>query len=185
MIKRTCPRSTTRKSYVTAALCAVVAAVALTACTAANGTAANGTTDREAASNESASAAPATSAPANTPAPTPSPAGKYVGSCNYTLNDNFNSNIAADATGDIQVTNTGNIGIIVTLKMTWPQEGYNPLVMRKHGVHIADGASRDIEFHMPLSQDQISNLQNWQLGHNDASGCTYKVRIDSTFGSAG
>lgn len=38
--------------------------------------------------------------------------------------------------------------------------------------------------HTPLTYDQISNLQNWQTGHNYQNGCTYKATIMSTFGRA-
>ncbi len=126
------------------------------------------------------SQAAATSAP---PAPTPvtpSPNGTYQGACNYTLGNNPVGGTAV-ATGDVQVSNTGNIGTIVKVKITWPQQGYAPLAMTKK-IRLAAGASQDVQFHMPLTNDQINNLQNWQTGHNYQDGCTYKSTIMSTFG---
>lgn len=119
-----------------------------------------------------------------TPAPpAPSPDGTYVGACDYTLNSNWNGyGPAATATGDMEVHNTGNIGTVDRLRITWPQQGYNPLVMHRT-IRLAAGASRDIQFHMPLSENQISNLQNWQSGHSYASGCTYRATMIATFGS--
>jgi len=170
----TAGRTTMRQSI--SAAVAVALAMTIAAC----GSVAGRTgTDTAAESSSSPSA------PAYTPSPSPSPAGKYVGSCSYTLNSNFSSSTAAWATGDIEVTNTGNVGIVVSLKITWPQEGYNPLVMRKSGVRIGYGDDRDIQFHLPLNQNQITNLQNYQSGHNYASGCTYKVTILRSFGNAG
>lgn len=112
----------------------------------------------------------------------PSPNGTYQGSCAYTLGNNPAGGTAV-ATGDVQVTNTGNIGTVVRVKITWPQQGYAPLAMTKR-IRLAAGGSQDVQFHRPLTYDQISNLQNWQTGHNYQDGCTYKATIMSTFGQA-
>lgn len=127
------------------------------------------------AATSATSAAPVSAAP-----PVANPDGKYNGSCNYTLgNDPVGG--TAMATGDIQVRNTGNVGIVIRLKITWPQQGYAALVMTK-SVKLAIGASRDVQFHRSLSSNQLDNLQNWQTGHNFADGCTYHGTITSTFG---
>ena len=116
------------------------------------------------------------------PVAAPSPNGTYQGACDYTLgNDPVNG--TAVATGDVQVKNTGNIGTYLHVQITWPQQGYAPLAMSKD-VRLKAGASKDVQFHMPLTQDQLSNLQNWQTGHNYSDGCTYKSTITGTFGSA-
>ena len=123
--------------------------------------------------------APATTAP---PAhPYPSPDGTYQGACDYTLG-NDPANGTAVATGDIQTTNTGNIGIVIKLTLTWPQQGYSPLSETKT-VSVPDGGSMDVQFNMQLTYDQLSNLQNWQSGHTD-TGCTYTGTITGTFGVA-
>jgi hypothetical protein len=88
----------------------------------------------------------------------------------------------AVATGYIQLTSTGNIGTIDRVTITWPQQGYSPLAMTKR-IHFTVGATRDIQFHMPLTSDQITNLQNWQTGHNYADGCTYKATMTGMFGA--
>jgi hypothetical protein len=150
-------------------------AIAVAACGVAGGTQAR----TDAAARPSTAAH---SAPAYSPPPTAKATGKYVGSCDYTLNDNFGSSVAAWATGDIEVRNTGNVGIVVRLRITWPQQGF-PSLARHKTVKLAYGSRRDIQFHLPLNQNQISNLQNWQEGHNYASGCTYKATIVSNFGT--
>lgn len=111
---------------------------------------------------------------------TPSPNGTYQGACDYTLGDNPVGGTAV-ATGDVSVTNTGNIGTLVRVKITWPQQGYPSLAMTKK-IRLNAGANQDVQFHMPLTYDQISNLQNWQTGHNYQDGCTYKATIMHTFG---
>jgi len=126
------------------------------------------------------SQAAATSAPPAPTSVTPSPNGTYQGSCNYTLGNNPVGGTAV-ATGDVEVTNTGNIGTIDRVKITWPQQGYAPLAMTKR-IRLSAGGNQDVQFHMPLTSDQISNLQNWQTGHNYQDGCTYKATIMSTFG---
>jgi len=115
-------------------------------------------------------------------AATPSPDGKYNGACDYTLGSDPVGGTAM-ATGDIQVRNTGNVGIAIKLKITWPQQGYAPLAMTKT-VKLATGASRDVQFHRSISQTEIENLQNWQGSHDYADGCTYKGTIIHTFGPA-
>lgn len=126
----------------------------------------------------SATAAPTSAAPS--PSATPSPNGTYQGACSYTLGSDP-ANGSAVATGDVQVTNTGNIGTVDHVTITWPQQGYSPLSQTKT-IRLAAGGSDDVQFHMPLSYDQLSNLQNWQTGHNYSDGCTYKAAMVSTFG---
>lgn len=124
--------------------------------------------------------AAATSAPPAPTTVTPSPNGTYQGACDYTLGDNPVGGTAV-ATGDVSVTNTGNIGTLVRVKITWPQQGYPSLAMTKK-IRLNAGANQDVQLHMPLTYDQISNLQNWQTGHNYQDGCTYKATIMHTFG---
>ena len=118
-----------------------------------------------------------TSAP---PPPVTNPKGSYRGACNYTLGSDPVGGTAV-ATGDISVHNTGNVGIVMRLKITWPQQGYAPLTMSRT-VRLATGASRDVQFHRSITQTEIENLQNWQTSHNYADGCTYHGAITSTFG---
>jgi hypothetical protein len=117
------------------------------------------------------------------PAPAASPDGTYQGACDYTLGDDpAGSPGTAVATGDIQVTNTGNIGTVDRLRITWPQQGYSPLVMHKT-IRLAAGASEDVQFHRHLTSTELDNLQNWQTGHNYNDGCTYNTAMISEFGS--
>ena len=137
------------------------------------------------AATTAATTAPAVPAATTSAPPSPNPAGTYSGSCSYTLSTNF-SNYTADAgtlTGEVDVINTGNIGTIVHVRITWPQEGYGPIVMART-VHLAAGTTRPVSFHQVAGQNVISNLQNWQQGHNDNDGCTYKATITGTFGNA-
>ena len=119
-----------------------------------------------------------------TPAPTPSPDGKYTGSCDYTLSSNFSGTGYDHLIGEIDLHNTGNVGTVVNVRITWPQEGYAPIeakrtVKTKPGEHLA------VRFHIPVatSGNVITLLQSWQSNHNDNSGCTFKATITGTFGS--
>jgi len=132
-----------------------------------------GSTAGHPAATSTTTAAPVTAAP-----PVTNPEGKYNGSCNYNLGNNGST---YTATGDIQMHNTGNVGIVVRMKITWPQQGYAPLAMTRT-VKLATGQSKDVQFHRPLSYTQISNLQSWQSGHNYADGCTYHAKIIDTYG---
>lgn len=126
-------------------------------------------------------AVPATSAPAVKTPPAERPDGSYQGACNYTLSDNFSDANAGTATGDIEVTNTGNVGIEVKATITWPQQGYDPLSQTKT-VKVPVGGSSDVQFRVPMTMNQVENLQNWQEGHGFKDGCTYSGKIVSTFG---
>ena len=120
-----------------------------------------------------------TSAPP--PAPTPSPNGTYTqGSCSYDLgSDPVNG--TAVATGDVTVKNTGNIGTVIRVRFTWPQEGFSPLVS-VHKIRLAAGATTDVQFNHPLTSNEVDALQNYQLGHSDL-GCTDNAAIINTYGS--
>lgn len=128
--------------------------------------------------NTPSSLPPTTAAPA---AVVPSPDGTFQGSCSYDLGSDPVGGTAV-ATGDINAVNTGNIGIVTTLTITWPQEGYGPLKSSKT-VKIPTGGQQDVQFHMSLTQDQLDRLQNYQLGHS-GDGCTYNGTMTDTFGQA-
>jgi hypothetical protein len=64
------------------------------------------------------------------PAAAPNPQGNYNGSCDYTLG-NSPATGTATLVGEVDLTNNGNIGTIVKVRMTWPQEGYPPITVRK------------------------------------------------------
>lgn len=131
-----------------------------------------------------ATATPAAAAPPVTTAPAPvapRPDGTFTGSCDYTLG-NDPADGTAQAIGDIDAANTGNVGITVKLTITWPQEGHSPLRMSKT-VRIPRGGEQDVQFSRPLSYDQVSALQSYQTGHDYADGCTYNGNMTATFGS--
>jgi len=136
----------------------------------------------QAAASTTAPAAAATSA-APTPAPVPSPNGTFQGSCDYTLTNNIYGN--DHLIGEVDLTNTGNIGTVVRVRITWPQEGYAPITARKT-VRTKPGTTTPVRFHIPVSSsgNVINQLQSWQLSHNDRTGCTYDAKVVRTFGSA-
>ncbi len=135
-----------------------------------------------ASGNQPVTAQPVTSEPA--PVPTPDPKGTYVGSCDYTLTSDFSGNGYDHLIGEIDLHNTGNIGTVDKLRITWPQEGYPPIVA-KRTVHSKPGEHLAARFHIavPSSGNVITLLQSWQESHGMKDGCTYKVTITDTFGT--
>jgi hypothetical protein len=132
------------------------------------------------------SAPPASSGPpaaTTAPAPVPSPDGKYSGSCDYTLSDSFNGN--DHLVGEIDAKNTGNIGVVLRTRITWPQEGTPPIVAHRT-VKVAWGQKKVVRFSVPVSNsgNVIDLLQSWQEHHNFRDGCTYHAAIIRTFGEA-
>ena len=85
--------------------------------------------------------------------------------------------------GEIDLDNTGNIGVTVRTRITWPQEGYASITMRRT-VRAPAGQTKAVRFHYHASSNQVDLLQAWQTGHGYADGCTYHATITGTFGSA-
>lgn len=159
------------------AIAATAAALALAGCASAHNSASP-------AGHTPSALVPST--PATSAAPTPDPKGTYTGSCNYTLASNPSG--TDWLTGEVDLTNTGNIGTVVRVVIKWPQEGFAP-IRAERTVHTAAGATKAVSFHVSAgsidgNSNVISNLQAWESGHNYPSDdCTYKTTIISTFGS--
>jgi hypothetical protein len=120
--------------------------------------------------------------PSTAPAPAPSPDGTYSGSCDYTLSNAIYGN--DHLTGEVDLKNTGNIGTVNRVRISWPQEGYAPIVAHKT-VRVPAGGSKVVRFHVPVASmgNVITNLQSWQERHNFRDGCHYRTTIIDTFGS--
>jgi hypothetical protein len=126
----------------------------------------------------SGQAAPAATAPA--PSATASPGGTFSGSCDYTLGDDPAGG-TAKAVGEVDEKNTGNVGLKLRVTISWPQEGFAPLTETKH-IRLPFGGSKAVRFHIPLTFDQLDNLQNWQEGHGLRDGCHYHSVETGTYG---
>ena len=128
-------------------------------------------------------AAPASTPPAEPAAPDPK--GTYTGSGDYILSPTLYGN--SYLVGEVDMTNTGNIGLIVRVKFTWPQEGSPPIAAYKT-IRVPYGQTRVARFH--VSAGNVSNstvidqLQAWQTGHNYQDGYTWTAKITGTFGEA-
>lgn len=166
------------KTKPTAAIAAGVALVAFTAAGCASTHPSHPAVSRP-SSTAPASPPPAAAVPA---AVVPSPDGTFQGSCDYSLGDSPATG-TAQAIGDVDAVNTGNIGIVVKLTITWPQEGFAPLKLSKT-VRVPQGGDVDMQFHRPLSGDQVDRLQSYQSGHGYDDGCTYRGEMTDTFGTA-
>jgi hypothetical protein len=164
---------------------AVAAGVAVLIALAAIGAALGGgttSTGGHAAAVATATTAPA--APPITPAPEPSPNGTYSGSCDYTLGSDpvggFGQSTAR-AIGEVDLRNTGNIGTVTRVRITWPQEGTAPIVARKT-VRVDAGGRAVARFRVRITGDQVDLLQSWQTRHGFRDGCTYHATITDTYG---
>lgn len=145
------------------------------------------------ATSTSASASTSSSAPAPAveestseapPAAVPNPDGTFSGSCDYELAtdiDNYDTH-AGDLNGEVDVENTGNVGIVVKVTITWPQLGHTPIAMSKN-VRVAYGQAKTVPFTKPVGSAVIERLQSWQEGHDYKDGCTYNGKMTDTFGA--
>jgi hypothetical protein len=137
--------------------------------------------EHRAAPSPAVSAAPAATTTTPAAPATPNPDGTYTGSCDYTLTDNISSSNAGTLIGEIDLRNTGNVGTVDHVRITWPQEGFAPVASARV-VRVPAGQGKTVRFHVTASQNVISELQSWQDNHNFRDGCTYKASITSTFG---
>jgi hypothetical protein len=123
-------------------------------------------------------------APTTPPPPAANPDGTYQGSCDYILGDDPVGGFGpgtAKLIGEIDLANTGNVGVIVRTRITWPQEGAAPITARKT-VHLPNGADKVVRFSVPMTGDQVDLLQSWQERHGFKDGCTYHAAFTSTYG---
>jgi hypothetical protein len=152
------------------------------------GLVAGGTTTGTVARHTSpaASAAPAaapSSTPAPAPIPTPSPNATGTGSCDVSLSSSPNG--SSYLVSEVDVTNTGNIGAVIRVKVSWPQVGFAPIVKHKT-VRVPYGQTAHVNLSVNAnnySNDIIGNFQNYQLSHS-GDPCSYSLAIESTFGQA-
>jgi hypothetical protein len=119
-------------------------------------------------------------APAAPVAATPDPSGTYRGSCDYTLGASFGT---YHLVGEVDLHNDGNIGTKDHVVITWPQEGAQP-VKASRNVRSDPGGRSVVRFKVAANSSVIESLQSWQERHDFKDGCTYKVSITGTFGSA-
>jgi alpha-L-fucosidase len=109
------------------------------------------------------------------------PYGRVSGTCSHASVSNASQAHAADLVGHADVKNTGNIGITVTVTMTWPQLGQRPIAMTKSNVKVDYGQTTSVSFDRAVNQQQLTNFKNWQDKQNE-DGCTYTGTMISTVG---
>jgi hypothetical protein len=110
------------------------------------------------------------------------PYGRVSGTCSQTSVSNPSQAHAADLVGHADVKNTGNIGITVTVSMTWPQLGQRPIAVTKQNVSVDYGDTVSVSFNHPVDQQQLANFNGWQDKQNE-DGCAYTGTMIKTFGN--
>ena len=109
------------------------------------------------------------------------PYGRVRGTCSQASVSKPSSAHAADLVGHADVRNTGNIGITVSVTMTWPQLGQRPIAVTKQNVKVDYERTVSVSFSHPVNQNQLTNFKDWQDKQNE-DGCTYTGTMISTFG---
>ncbi|HEY3088298.1 MAG TPA: hypothetical protein VGJ59_09565 [Jatrophihabitantaceae bacterium] len=109
------------------------------------------------------------------------PYGRVSGTCSHASVPDASQGHAADLVGHADVKNTGNIGITVTVTMTWPQLGQRPIAATKQGVKVDYGQTVSVSFNRAVNQQQLTNFKNWQDKQNE-DGCTYTGTMTNTYG---
>lgn len=105
----------------------------------------------------------------------PDPKGSYNLNCDYVLGDFSESAQGYRFVAGGRLRNTGNIGIVARVKVSWEQLGQPPVTSIKT-VSIRRGHSKRVSFSLPATSDQIDL-------HQSADGnCSTKVKIIDQFG---
>jgi hypothetical protein len=106
----------------------------------------------------------------------PDPDADYTSVCDYLLGDfSDNTRTGYRFVADADITNTGNIGIVVRVNVSWRQIGTNPVKASKTA-KIKVGSSKTVHITEPATGDEI-------LAHQSAdSRCKVAVLIVDTFG---
>ncbi len=123
------------------------------------------------------------SEPETSAAPTPNPDGTYEGSCDYELVfDTFNGHDhMGDLNGEVDLENTGNVGTVEKVTISWPQLGHAPIKLSKT-IKIGYGQSKTVQFTRAATTSEIDRLQSYQSTHDD-TGCKYSGTLMDTFGT--
>lgn len=105
---------------------------------------------------------------------------KLTGTCDYDLGT---SGMGTDYTisAEVEVKNTGNIGIKTKVTARWPQFGHAPIAASKT-VTVGYKKTVTVQFAKHATQVQIDRLQSYQLKHDNEDGCSYKGTILETVG---
>ena len=114
------------------------------------------------------------------PAPAPSPNGTYSGSCDVSLSSSITGQNYL--TGEIDVHNTGNIGTVNRVRISWPLQGFAPIVKSKT-VRVRAGVTRRVEFRAAVDESQVGQFQDEQLSSNSGDPCHYHAVEINTFGA--
>jgi hypothetical protein len=127
------------------------------------------------------SRSPKTPAPvasvAATSSPPSNPSGNVTGSCDVSLSSQlYGQNYL---TASVVATNTGNVGTVVRIKVFWPLQGFSP-VTKARTVRTTPGSTVRVQFHAPVTEQQVSDFQNVQLA-STGDPCRYKASITGTY----
>lgn len=118
--------------------------------------------------------------PPYTPPAVADPKAQFTtGNCDYVLG-NFTSFTAKGYRfiAATDVTNIGNIGVVIRATAHWKQLGTGPVTMTKT-TRIPVNGHRTISFTKPVGQDEIDLIQAEPYGKN----CSVGTKIVDTFGS--
>lgn len=131
-----------------------------------------------------ASSAPA-AAPAAAPSPTPSPNGTFQFSCDTDTGATIYSE--AKLTGEVDLTNTGNVGTIIRVRFAWKQEAY-PSVVQTKVVRTRPGSHYVVRFHYnagTFATDTAPLDRNlaWSENHGYRTACAAKASLVRPFGA--
>lgn len=114
--------------------------------------------------------------------PNPDPDGEFGGSCDYTLPEDIDGDY--ELIGDVEVANTGNVGIEVEVTIEWLQMGHDP-VTATETVQVPYGETETVRFAETVSQTVIDRVQSYRLNQDRDEGyCEYDGAIVQTYGAA-
>jgi hypothetical protein len=121
--------------------------------------------------------------PAST-ATAPDPHASGTGTCGVLLDPSLGSNDYL--TAFVTVHNTGNVGEVVRVRVTWPQVGFADVVRHK-SLRVPWHATRHVSLRVPtaaLGHDAVGAFQDTPDYQHGNDPCSYRLTLVSTFGTA-
>src|SRR6266542_3442979 len=123
---------------------------------------------------------PTSPSPFFSPIAEPSPDASYSKSCDYLLGD-FSEHTATGFrfVAGAEITNDGNVGLVVDVKATFKQLGSNPIVLKKTA-RVGYNQTKQVGFTKEVGQDEIDLIQAAQ---DQGDICDVVVTVTGTFGT--
>jgi hypothetical protein len=115
------------------------------------------------------------------PPPEANADGDYTANCDMLLKEGSGYSFYGLLVGDAKIHNTGNVGIVVTVKGSWDRAGFPPFKTSKE-LRLDVDARKTVHLRQKIDQEGIDEVQSSGGYSGSGNFCRVKVSIVDTFG---